>query len=61
MCVWVINVKEYDDALKAQIDKLIHVSNLYYTRAYGIEAAHKLVNACRPEQGILYQQWYRSH
>ena len=28
------NVKEYNDALKAQIDKMIHVSNLYYT-AYG--------------------------
>lgn len=38
------NVEEYKDALKAQIDKLMHVSNLYYTEPMA-EAAHKLVKA----------------
>lgn len=38
------NVKEYNDALKDQIDKLLHVSNLYYTEPMA-EAAHKLVKA----------------
>ena len=32
--------KEYNDALKAQIDKLIHTSNLYYN-VPAIEAAKK--------------------
>lgn len=36
--------KEYDDALKAQIDNIIHVSNLYYTVPMA-EAAKKLVEA----------------
>ena len=31
VCALGYNVKEYNDALKAQIDKVIHVSNLYYT------------------------------
>lgn len=34
----------YDDALKGQIDKLIHTSNLYYNEPMG-EAAAKLVRA----------------
>lgn len=38
------NVKEYNDALKDQIDKLLHVSNLFYTEPMA-EAAHKLVKA----------------
>lgn len=38
------NVEEYKDALKAQIDKLMHVSNLYYTEPMA-EAAHKLAKA----------------
>lgn len=38
------NNKEYNDALKAQIDKLIHTSNLYYN-VPATEAATKLTNA----------------
>lgn len=34
--------REYNDALKAQIDKLIHTSNLYYNQPV-IEAAKKIV------------------
>ncbi len=45
VCAFGYNVKEYNDALKAQIDKMIHVSNLYYTVPMA-EAAHKLVKAC---------------
>lgn len=33
--------REYNDALKAQIDKIIHTSNYYYNMP-AIEAAHKL-------------------
>lgn len=36
--------KAYNDALKAQIDKILHTSNLYYNIPY-IEAAKKLVKA----------------
>lgn len=36
--------KEYNDALKEQIDKIIHTSNLYYN-VPAIEAAKKLVKA----------------
>lgn len=45
VCAFGYNVQEYNDALKAQIDKMIHVSNLYYTEPMAA-AAHKLVNAC---------------
>lgn len=38
------NNKEYNDALKAQIDKLIHTSNLYYN-VPATEAATKLTKA----------------
>lgn len=38
------NNKKYNDALKAQIDKLLHTSNLFYN-APAIEAATKIVNA----------------
>lgn len=38
------NNKEYNDALKAQIDKLIHTSNYYYN-VPAIEAAKKLKKA----------------
>ena len=38
--------REYNDALKAQIDKLIHTSNLYYN-VPSIEAAKKIVEATR--------------
>ena len=36
--------KEFNDALKVQVDKLLHTSNLFYN-APAIEAAKKLVNA----------------
>lgn len=36
--------KAYNDALKAQIDKLLHTSNLYYNPP-AIEAAQKIVSA----------------
>ncbi|MCM1192621.1 MAG: aspartate aminotransferase family protein [Butyrivibrio sp.] len=36
--------REYDEALKAQIDKIIHTSNYYYNRP-AIEAAKKLKKA----------------
>lgn len=36
--------KEFNDALKAQVDKLLHTSNLFYN-APAIEAAKKLLNA----------------
>ena len=35
---------EYNDALKAQIDKLLHTSNLYYNQP-AVEAAEKIVKA----------------
>lgn len=38
------NVEEYKEALKNQIDKLMHISNLYYTEPMA-DAAHKLVKA----------------
>ena len=38
------NVEEYKNALKDQIDKLMHISNLYFTGPM-IEASHKLVKA----------------
>ena len=38
------NNKKYNDALKAQIDKLLHTSNLFYN-VPAIEAATKIVNA----------------
>ena len=37
------NVKEYNDALKAQIDKIMHTSNYYYN-VPAIEAADKLIS-----------------
>ena len=36
--------EEYNEALKIQIDKLIHTSNLYYNTPMA-EAAHKLLKA----------------
>lgn len=38
------NVKEYNDALKNQIDKLIHTSNYYYNIP-AVEAAKKILKA----------------
>ena len=39
------NNKEYNDALKAQIDKLIHTSNYFYNIGGNILKKHKLNNA----------------
>lgn len=38
------NYKDYNEALKAQIDKVVHISNLYYSEPLA-EAAQKLVRA----------------
>jgi acetylornithine/N-succinyldiaminopimelate aminotransferase len=38
------NYKDYNEALKAQIDKVVHISNLYYSEPLA-EAAQKLVKA----------------
>lgn len=43
------NNKEYNDALKNQIDKIIHTSNYYYN-VPAIEAAKKLVKASEMER-----------
>ena len=40
---------EYNDALKAQIDKLLHTSNLYYNQP-AVEAAEKIVKATGMEK-----------
>ena len=42
----------YDEALKAQIDKLTHISNLYYNEPI-IEAGAKLVNASRMDKAFF--------
>lgn len=49
------NNKAYNDALKAQIDKVIHTSNYYYN-VPAIEAARKDQKDIRYGQSILYQQ-----
>ena len=43
------NNKEYNDALKAQIDKLLHISNLYYN-APAIHAAKRLKEASQMDR-----------
>ena len=43
------NNKEYNDALKSQLDKLIHTTNLYYNMP-AIEAANKLTKAAGLER-----------
>jgi len=45
VCALGYNVPEYNQALKDQIDKIIHVSNLYYTEPMA-KAANRLVKAC---------------
>ena len=45
----------YDEALKAQIDKLMHISNLYYNEPI-IDAGAKLVQASHMEKA-----WDRGH
>ncbi len=43
------NNKEYNDALKTQIDKLMHISNLYYN-VPAINAAKRLLKASRMDR-----------
>lgn len=43
------NDKRYNDALKSQIDKLMHVSNLYYSEPC-MEAAKKLTKAAKMDR-----------
>lgn len=43
------NNKEYNDALKAQIDKLLHISNLYYNTP-AIHAAKRLKDASQMDR-----------
>lgn len=53
------NNKAYNDALKDQIDKLIHTSNLYYNIP-AVEAAKSL----HWPQALIryfYEQWNRGH
>ena len=38
------NYQDYNDAVKAQVDKLVHISNLYYSEPLA-DAAEKLVRA----------------
>ena len=42
----------YDEALKSQIDKLMHISNLYYNEPF-IEAGAKLVQASHMEKAFF--------
>ena len=51
------NNKEYTQALKDQIDKLTHISNLYYSVPMA-EAAEKVKKASG--ESIFYQQRHRS-
>ncbi len=46
--------KELQDAMKQQIDLLMHTSNLYYNTACGAEAHY------RNGQGVLYEQRHGS-
>lgn len=43
------NNKEYNDALKAQVDKLLHISNLYYN-VPAINAAGRLLKASQMDR-----------
>ena len=43
------NNKEYNDALKAQVDKLLHISNLYYN-VPAINAAERLLKASQMDR-----------
>ncbi len=51
--------KEYNDALKAQIDKVIHTSNYYYN-VPAIEAAKKLIEISGMDR-VFYKQRHRGH
>ena len=48
--------KELNDALKEQIDKIFHTSNLYYNTACG-KAAEDLKRITGMSTYLLHQQW----
>ena len=50
----------FKNALKGQIDKLIHISNLYYNEP-SIQAAEKICSSFRHGSGVFYQQRNRSY
>ena len=50
----------YDDALKSQIDKLTHISNLYYNEPMS-EAGEKLIKASGLSKAFFNKQWYRGN
>ena len=52
-------VQEFNDALKAQVDKLLHTSNLYYNVPVA-EAADKVLKAARMDRVFFYKQRDRS-
>ncbi len=52
--------RAYDDALKAQIDKLIHTSNYFYN-VPAIEAAKKLKKASGMDRVFFTKSGGRSH
>ena len=59
------NNKEFNDALKAQIDKLIHTSNLFYNEpaaehCYG-RSSKGSYRSNRYGQGVLYKLRNRSY
>ena len=45
----------YKQALKDQIDKITHTSNLYYG------SCREILKSFQNGQGFLHQQWSRSH
>ncbi len=53
-------IRNYDETLKAQIDKLIHTSNLYYNEPAG-RCSRKTGESQRDGQGLLYQQRNGGH
>ena len=48
------------NAVKEQMEKLPHISNLFYNEP-AIAAGEKLLAVSRHGKGVLYQQRYRSH
>ena len=47
--------RKYNDALKDQIDKLMHTSNLYYNLPI-MEAAEKILKVSKMDKSLFYQQ-----
>ncbi len=52
--------QDYDEALKNQIDQLIHTSNLYYNVPL-MTAGEAVTKASGLSQGIFHQQRNRGH